>query len=262
MQSKDIIKQSKTPSRKIWLHSGRIARLFASSVLGLADLVVVLLCFSIVCAFFRNQPFSAYYEFFSSFYPFIPLFLASFIVAGLYPGLSLAPAEELRRFTLGSLLASILCLALTTGLKLHFDQNNKVFLFVWLISIPLLTACRVVSRALISRSTPWGVPAVVFGTGREARALVDRLLRCPWIGYKPKLILEEDGMRGAAYRGIPVIRNIPQGFNLAKSYGYSTILVSLPAGSHEKYRDIVQHYVRRFPRFVVFSDFIGLVSVW
>ncbi|MCX5913686.1 MAG: undecaprenyl-phosphate galactose phosphotransferase WbaP [Deltaproteobacteria bacterium] len=231
-------------------------------MLRLTDLVVVLLCFSIVCAFFRNRSFADYYGFFSTFYPFIPLFVISFIIAGLYPGLSLAPAGELRRFTVGSLLASILCLAFTTGLKFRVDQNSEVFLFVWLISIPLLTVCRVVSRALISRSTLWGVPTVVFGTGRETRALVDRLLRCRWIGYKPELILEEDGKKGAAYRGIPVIRDIPRGFNLAKSFGYSTVLVSLPASSHEKYKNIVRNYVTRFPTFIMFSDYIGLVGVW
>ena len=262
MQSKDMKKQLTTRSRNIWLRSGRIARLFASSVLGLTDLVVVLVCFSIVCAFFRPQPFADYYGFLCTFYPFIPLYTVSFIIAGLYPGLSLAPAGELRRFTVGSLLASILCLALTAGLELSVDQNSQVFLLVWLISIPLLTVCRVVSRALISRSTLWGVPTVVFGTGIEARALVDRLLRCPWIGYKPGLILEDDGIKGSAYRGIPVIRNIPQGFNQARSSGYSTVLVSLPAASHEKYKDIVQHYVTRFPSFIIFSDFIGLVGVW
>jgi Undecaprenyl-phosphate galactose phosphotransferase WbaP len=241
---------------------GWIARAFASSALGLTDLAAVILCFLAVCAFFPHPSFVDYFSFLSQYFQFVPLFVVSFIAFGLYPGLSLAPAEELRRFTLSSLVANIISIAMTTGLQWHADRDGAVFPLVWLVSIPMLTACRVISRALISHSTLWGVPAVVFGTSREARAIVDRLLRYRWIGYTPKLILEDDGKKATLYKGIPVISDLPRGFELARACGYSVALVSLAAVRHSREKDLIRRYMTRFPTFIVFSDFVGLVGVW
>jgi len=242
--------------------TGRAARIFATLVFVITELVTVLLCFCVVSGFFWHESMSEYLSFISYYLRYIPLFIIGFGIFGLYPGFCMAPAEELRRYTVTSFLANTIGLVMSTGFNWGFDRNDEVFIFTWLLSIPVLTVSRVLSRAVASRSPLWGVPAVIFGAGKEARVLVDRLLRCRWIGYRPGLMLNTDRKPAEDYRGIPVIHNMAAGLDRAKKHGYSTALVAIPAADHKRYKDIIQRYVKAFPTFILFTDFAGFAGVW
>jgi Undecaprenyl-phosphate galactose phosphotransferase WbaP len=228
----------------------------------LTDLAAMLLCYAVTCAFFRNSTLAEFWSLLRNYLLYIPLFLVGTALAGLYPGFSLAPAQELRRYTVTSFAVNGIGMVVNTGFYAWIKSGDEVFILAWLLSIPMLTGCRVLARAVAARSPLWGVPAVVFGAAKEAHLLVDRLLRCRWIGYRPELILDGDREKAIAYKGIPVMADIPRGFDFAKRHGYSTALVALPTTDNGIHRDIIQRYVKAFPTFILFSDFAGLAGVW
>jgi Undecaprenyl-phosphate galactose phosphotransferase WbaP len=249
-------------NHEIRRHTGRSARMFATIVFVITDLTTVLLCFCVVLGFFGHESMLEYLSFLSYYLLYSPLFAIGFGICGLYPGFCMAPAEELRRFTVTSFLANTIGLVISAGINGKFGRNDEVFIYAWLISIPVLTVSRVLSRAVASRSPLWGVPAVVFGAGKEARVLVDRLLRCRWIGYRPGFMLDNDRKPAENYRGIPILHNMAAGLDRAKKQGYSTALVALPAAGYQRYKDVIQRYVKAFPTFILFSDFAALAGVW
>jgi len=241
---------------------GRSARVFASVVFCATDFVVLVACFAAGGLLYRQEATREFLPFFDTYLIYISLYLIAFLLYGLYPGFCFAPAEELRRYTIATFFMTAVSLAVDTRFFLEFSGDEQVYLVVWLMSVPLLWGCRVFARSLAARSRAWGVPAVVFGSGKEARDLVDRLLRCRWIGYTPRLMITDTPRNGSNYRGIPVIYGYSAGLKAALSRRFSTALVALPAANLAKYREVVQRYAKAFPTFITFSDLLGMTGIW
>jgi hypothetical protein len=96
------------PRREILRNSGFLARALASLAFIGTDLAALFLCFGIISALFENRSIAHYWTFYSSFHPCVLLCIASFVINGLYPGLCMAPAEELKRYTQVVLLVNVL----------------------------------------------------------------------------------------------------------------------------------------------------------
>jgi len=150
--------------------------------------------------------------------------------------------------------------AINTNLLRFFDGDELAYLFVWLLSIPLLTGFRVLSRAVAARTALWGVPAVIFGEGIEARRLVDRLLLCPWIGYRPSLIVLDAHQNGSHYRGIPVIYGLSPGVAFAARHHFSTALMSMPTADRVGLKAVLQVCAREFPAFILFGELLAFAA--
>jgi Undecaprenyl-phosphate galactose phosphotransferase WbaP len=240
---------------------GRSARVYATLVLMLTDLAAMFLCYAIVALVFTRGPISEFWAMFRSLLPIAPLLMIGATLAGLHPGFALAPGQELRRYTITSLIVNGFGLAAWIFLHKAPLASLLVFLCGWLLSIPILTLSRVLVRAAASHAKVWGVPVVVFGSGKTARSLIDRLLRCRWIGYRPELLLDTESHHSSSYGGIPVVSDLQKGFDLARRCGYSTALVALPSNGNGKNNEIIQKYVKAFPTFILFPDFAGLAGV-
>ena len=241
---------------------GRPARVFACLVFGATDLVVLAACFWGANLIFPQPTTNGLSPFFETFFPSIPFYLIAFIIGGLYPGFCMAPAEELRRYTTAALLVAAVEVAIKTRLCTAFDGDEVVYIATWLMSVPLLWAGRVATRALASRSSLWGVSAVVFGSGKEAQNLVDRLLRCRWIGYQSRLIITDEPRNGADYRSIPIIYGFVEGLKAAAPWRFSTALVAMPGHDPLKHREVVLRYAKAFSTFITFSDLIRTTGIW
>ena len=227
-------------------------------VFGATDIAVVAACYVASAMLWRLKTGVAFPMELS----YVPLYLVAFAVSGLYPGFCLAPAEELRRYTVASLIVTIAALAINTSLFQIFDGDEGICILAGILSLPALWACRVLARAAASRSRLWGVPAVVFGSGKEAHDLVDRLLRCRWIGYHPFLIILDEPRNGSDYRKIPVVYGYAAGLKVAAPFHFSTALVALPGTEAGRYRELLFRYAKAFPTFITFSDLVGITGVW
>ncbi len=236
---------------------------WTSSVFGLADLVAVMLCFGF--GFFVVNTYDLEiidFKSFVTYWPYLFGFLAVFGVLHLYPGLSLAPAEELRRYTIASFFshASII-LALFIDSR-QMDAYSVAFFISWIASIPTLAMARAVARAIFRTSSWWGLPAVIFGAGQTGKLVVDRLLRHPWIGYKPAVILDDNPALAGEYRDIPILTGTDLGPELAKICGIDTAIVAMPGAERERLAAIVADSVRTFRHYIFIPDFLGMTSGW
>lgn len=142
---------------------------------------------------------------FVEYWIYLPPTLVVFYAAGLYPGISLPPADEVKKF-------SICSFFIFTGIALSItveDADEKLPLVVALIlavpiALVLLPSGREFARHVLSKSKSYGVPAIIFTNGNSADFIIDRLLKRPDLGYKPALIIKEDASHPSSYCGIPV----------------------------------------------------------
>jgi FlaA1/EpsC-like NDP-sugar epimerase len=157
---------------------GRTTGILVVVVFMISDLVSTMLSFG--ASFFLVNLVNHHFINFRSFvtyWPFLPAFIVVFYVEHLYPGMSMAPAEEIRRFFLGSIIAHagiILSIYVETH---HAFTGVSVGLAVSMVlSTFFLATGRFLIRAIICRWSWWGMPSVIFGAGKTGRLVADRLL--------------------------------------------------------------------------------------
>jgi len=106
-------------------------------------------------------------QFHISFYlrcaPVVVFFLAAYAMRGLYPGVLVAPHEELKGLTLGTTLIFFFLITTTFFFKASEEFSRLVMLGGWLGSVILVPFCRIAVRRRFSRRPWWGIPAVIWG---------------------------------------------------------------------------------------------------
>ncbi|HOK00305.1 MAG TPA: undecaprenyl-phosphate galactose phosphotransferase WbaP [Termitinemataceae bacterium] len=200
---------------------------------------------------------------FVTYWPFVPAFILLFYVNNLYPGVSLAPAEELRRFAVGSVVghgAILLFMAIDGGYQI--TPEMVAFFISWIFSVWFLLICRSLMRALISQTRFWGIPAVIYGCGKSGRLVADRLMDNPAVGYIPVLFLDDDPTTGDSYRGVPVIHDTSLGPYLVQTYNIKMAIVAMPGTDRRRLADILDESVSAFKYNVLIPDFFGLTNMW
>jgi Undecaprenyl-phosphate galactose phosphotransferase WbaP len=198
---------------------------------------------------------------FVTYWPYLPLFIVVFQIAHLYPGVSLAPAEELRHFCIGSLMAHggiILSRYIEDG---EFDPISVAFIISFVFSTIILLICRSIMRAILQKSKLGGIPAVIFGGGTTGRMVVDRCLRHR-NGYVPVLILDEDPATGDEYQGVPIIHDTGIGPELVKRYNIKMAIVAMPRLDRKVLAHLLNYSVSSFRYNVLIPDFFNMTNIW
>jgi len=200
---------------------------------------------------------------FVTYWPYLPVFIIIFSVLGLYPGVSLAPSEELRRFCLGSFLAYG-GVAVSRSIETQsWDAVNSAFVISLAFSALILLTVRGVTHFLLRKAGWVGIPAVVFGSGNTAKLVVDRMLDSVRIGYVPALILSDEPGEGAdGYRGVPKIRDVSVVPEVVRRYGIRMAIVAQDRQDLGKLKRLLTHSVSAFRYHVIIPDFFDTSSVW
>ncbi len=142
---------------------------------------------------------------FTTYWVYLPAFAAVFYVSRLYPGIVLAPAEEVRRLATGS----FFCFAGIAVSVVLETEGRAVIAMAMVAATPLASVClpvaRQAARRLLSGAGVWGVPAAVYVFEHSGNAAVDRLSRHPDLGYRPAVIVNmaADGPGQSAYGDVP-----------------------------------------------------------
>jgi Undecaprenyl-phosphate galactose phosphotransferase WbaP len=199
---------------------------------------------------------------FVTYWPYLPAFLIVFSIVRLYPGLSLAHAEELRRFSIASFLGHAGIILSLFIVERRLDAYSVAFALSWIASVPLFASARGLARRIFVTWPFWGQPVIIFGAGKTGRLVVDRLLRRPWIGFKPALFLDDDPKLAGEYRGIPILTGTALGPRVATDIGWDTAIVAMPGVERGRLANIVTDYVRSFRHYTLIPDFFGLTSIW
>jgi Undecaprenyl-phosphate galactose phosphotransferase WbaP len=198
---------------------------------------------------------------FVTYWPYLPVFILFFQVTNLYPGVSLAPAEEMRRFAIGSFWVHggiILSRYIEDN---EFDFISMAFIISCFFSTVVLMICRSCTHWVLHKTHLGGIPAVVFGGGSMGRMVVDRLLNSRKTGYVPVLILD-DSVEDDNYRGIPIIHNTGAGPEIVGRYNIKMAIVAMDGQNQKDLARLLNDSVSAFRYNVLVPDFFGVANIW
>ncbi len=186
-------------------HFKRTSSFFSGIILAAVDAVIVLLCIGI--GFFIINLINHHWINFRSFVEYavyIPVILVVFYAANLYPGILIAPQEEIKRFSLCTFFA-FMGIAISINVETEDRWPIACALIVGLpFATVLLPVGREIARYVFGKHSWWGVPAVVYSKGTNANIIIDRLTKNPNYGYTPALIICDVPVYCNDYKGIPV----------------------------------------------------------
>jgi Undecaprenyl-phosphate galactose phosphotransferase WbaP len=192
-----------------------------------------------------------------------PLFLVTYAVLGLYPGVGLSPVEELRRLTGAN---AIVFLALAGTIFLHKDVatfSRGIFVVKWLLSTALVPLARAGARSLFARRLWWGVPILIFGAGRAAHLVIGALKSQPGLGLKPLACLDDgEHLQRADCAGIEIAGGLADAPAIGRAYRIRHALVAMPSLSAKQLIEVLERRAAAFPHVIIVPDLLGMASLW
>jgi Undecaprenyl-phosphate galactose phosphotransferase WbaP len=233
-----------------------------STAFSISDLLGVMLSFG--AGFFLVNMYDIQainFKSFVTYWPYLPAFILFFQVTNLYPGVSLAPAEEMRRFIIGSFWVHGGIILSRYIEDTEFDAISVAFIISFVFSPMILMTCRSWMHQVLHKTRLGGIPAVVFGGGDLGKTVVDRLLSSRKTGYVPVLILD-DSTGAGEYRGIPIIHDTGVGPELVKRYNIKMAIVALDKQKQEDLTKLINYSVSAFRYNVLIPDFFGVANIW
>lgn len=217
----------------------RTSSFLSGFVLFLVDIFTLILCIAI--GFFTINLFATSdinFKSFINYSVFLPIVLFIFTIMGLYPGIMIPPAEEVRKYSISTFFgfASIVLSIIFSDLSdwnitksiTKDSQDLEILLafgVAFLFSSFLLPAFREFSKRLYSRRKWWGIPAVIYCTGNSAENILEKLIAHKYLGYKPAVIIDCKATEPGFYKNIPVypssytnIIDIIHNFNIKNAF--------------------------------------------
>lgn len=194
--------------------------------------------------------------------PYLPVFVFLFWMNGLYPGIALAPSEELRSFVVGSVIAHGGIIISRFIEDKEFDAISAAFILSFVCSCFMLLLCRSCMRGIMSKTKLGGLPAVIYGNGRTAQLVIDRLLRRKYAGYAPALILDDDKAGSDMYAGVPVIHDIGIGRTIAEKFKIKMAIIAMPLTNAEEIAHLLNKSISGFRYTVIVPDFFNIANIW
>jgi Undecaprenyl-phosphate galactose phosphotransferase WbaP len=199
---------------------------------------------------------------FVTYWPYLLAFIIIFQIMRLYPGIFLAPAEELRRSTIGSVLTHG-GIILSRYIENHSWDSVSAALIVSFVFSPLilLTARRITSW-LLYKTRLGGIPAVIYGSGSTGKILIDCLLGNTRAGYIPVLILDDDDNGVQEYRGIPIIHDTSIGPEIVRRYNIKMAMVAMEKMEGQKLKHLMNNSVSAFRYSAYIPNFLSAANIW
>ncbi|GHV16184.1 undecaprenyl-phosphate galactose phosphotransferase WbaP [Spirochaetia bacterium] len=241
----------------------RTSSALTATILVMSDLFGVMLSFG--TGFFLVNLYDLTiinFKSFVTYWPYIPVFIIIFWMFHLYPGVSLAPAEELRNFTVSSLIGHGVIIFSRYIEDREFGAISAALILSFVLSIIILLICRSVTHAMMSKTKIKGIPAVVFGSGHTGRLVIERLLNNKKIGYVPVLLLDDEMPGEDYYLGVPVIHSTAIGPEIVKRFNIKMAIVSMPELGREELARLLNYSVSAFRYNVLIPDFFNITNIW
>lgn len=240
----------------------RTSSALTSSAFILSDLLGVMLSFGWGFFWVNLYDFSIInFKSFVTYWPYLPVFILIFQILGLYPGISLAPAEELRRFSIGSFMAYGGIIMSRFIEDRDWDSISIAFIVSFLFSTVILLSMRSVTHWLLHRTRLGGVPAVIYGSASTGRLLTDSLLGSTRSGYIPVLILDDNLGGIDQYRGVPVIHDTSLGPKIVELYGIKMAIVAMPQLDSHRLKYLLNNSVSAFRYAVLIPTFFSITNI-
>jgi len=203
---------------------------------------------------------------FITYWPYLPGFLLIFLISNLYPGISLAPAEEMKRFCIGSIFAYGGIIMSRFIEKKIWDNINTAFLISCLFSTIILLGARSITHLFLHKTKLGGIPAVIYGAGGTGRFVAECLMNNIKAGYIPVLFLDDNHHDVSPdeneIMGIPVIYDTSIGHEIVKRYNIKMAIVAMPELDAVKLKNLLNKSVSAFRYNVLIPNFFNISSIW
>jgi len=193
---------------------------------------------------------------FITYWPYLAGFLVIFQIFNLYPGISLAPAEELRRFTIGSFVVHSSIILSRYIEKNSWDSITAAFIISFIFSTAILLTTRGITNWILAKTRLGGIPAVVFGSGSTGKLVVDCLLDTVRNGYVPVLILDDEQNNIDEYHGIPIIHDTSIGHEIVRRYNIKMAIIAMQKLDDIKLKHLQNNSISAFTVQCIYSLFI------
>lgn len=218
----------------------RTSSFFSGFALFLIDILVLTLCiglgfFIVNLVAIRDINFRS----FINYTVFLPFVLLLFACMGLYPGIMIPAAEQVKKYSISSFFGFIVITSfvIVSGLTesdpaaaIKSYSNNASILFAFMIafifSVFLLPTFRELAKRKFCRFSWWGVPAVIFCTGSSADEVIKRLQKNKYLGYKPAVIIDANLVYPAMKGDIPAFPPNNEINDVIKDYNLKQAIIS------------------------------------
>ena len=195
-------------------------------------------------------------------WPLLGLFVLGYSIVGLYAGVALSPADELRRTTVTTTLIYVVLGTATFLLRNITVYSRGVFLMAWLLSLALVPLARGLARQVCAPLPWWGYPVLVLGAGKTGSMVIETLRDRPEIGLKPVAILDDDPDKQGALKGVPVVGPVSKAPELARRLHVTYAIVAMPGVSSAQVVGILEKYGQLFRHILLIPNLFGFSSLW
>ncbi len=196
-------------------------------------------------------------------WPFIFVFLASYWMSGLYARPALSQPEELERGTACSFCIFLSLSAFTLTMRGGTHYVTATLATAIVANAVLMPLFRELARHLFSKFPGWPDQAVIFGTGTEARALIERNQNEREAGINLVAVIDPVPQDEPLLCGLPIARTLggAAGF-LDRSRPAYGLLTVAAASSAEMVRLLDSPESVIFSRIVLVSNPSAMSSMW
>lgn len=195
-------------------------------------------------------------------WPFTVVFIASYWMSGLYSILPMSHPEELQRGAACSCCIFLSLSAATLSLRGASSVFTLALAFCLLANLIIMPLFREVCRHWFSLVQAWDHQAVIFGSGSEARRLIERSRTDRGIGLRPVAVVDPASDSGPYFCGLPIAKSVESIRNLDTSAPIYAILTVSAASSDEIIRLIDSPERIIFSRIVLVSNPSAMSSMW
>jgi Undecaprenyl-phosphate galactose phosphotransferase WbaP len=199
---------------------------------------------------------------FITYWPYLAGFLVIFQIFNLYPGISLAPAEEFRRFTIGSFVVHGGIILSRYIEKDSWDSITAALIISFIFSTAILLAARSIADWVLAKTRLGGIPAVIFGSGSTGKLVVDCLLDAVGTGYVPVLILDDEQNGIDEYQGIPVIHDTSIGREIVSRYNIKMAMIAMQKLDDLKLKHLQNNSISAFRYSAFIPSLSSSTNIW
>jgi len=220
--------------------------------------LVCLWCVFVFAVVWRHMTDPAYEVGFSTFQllPCLGMMMVAFWIQGLYPGVMLHPAEEMRRVVFSACTVFLVIASTAFLWRTAETYSRSVYLLTWAAAAPAVLLARHAVRRRLGRVEWWGVPAVVLGSGASAQRVV-RSLQDGSRGVKVVAVVSADRPGNWPEDLAPVAGHL----SLCNGMGARYAIVAMPEKGSGETRHVMQDYCSGFSHVFVVPDMTGICSL-
>jgi Undecaprenyl-phosphate galactose phosphotransferase WbaP len=191
---------------------------------------------------------------------FLPFFLASLSVSGLYPGIALNPVVELQAI-FKSVSVSFLFFAAATFFQHDAIAYSRIVVLVaWLLSLVFVSLGRFLLRKFCTGREWWTGTAVIFGSAKLGAQLASSINNNPTLGLRVIGVLDQHA-DDSSYGSPGFLGDFSLGPVLANSCGVRYAILALPGIAGNEVSEILDRHASGFQNILVVAENLGLSNL-